>query len=207
MPGWSYTPSALGASDSLSHFGGGTYADAESTSQFVLGEDERLEERDGNASVRALRPRSSRRGSWDSETSDWSARLQAGTTSSPIRERSLWTNTDGQFSLENDGMDRQSDDRNAADSVGGVSDCDCHLTFPDIAQDDGGGTRDESESVRVGSPTPSDMESSVATPDAPTQALPALVSDQGTRSTDTVAHVDDIPVTEQAVPAGVDGAS
>lgn len=95
-PGYySAPPSALGASDSLSHFGGSiTYADAES-SQFVLGDDERLEleERDVDASVRALRPRSSRRGSWESEASRWSARVHMGGTgtSSLVRETSLWT--------------------------------------------------------------------------------------------------------------------
>ncbi|KAJ7507567.1 hypothetical protein B0H11DRAFT_2218403 [Mycena galericulata] len=69
-PGWSSAPpSALG--DSLSHFGGSiTYMDAESTSHYLLGDD------DVDASVRALRPRSSRRGSWESEASRWSARVQ-----------------------------------------------------------------------------------------------------------------------------------
>ncbi|KAF7301434.1 hypothetical protein MIND_00708700 [Mycena indigotica] len=87
-PGWSSAPpSALG--DSLSHFGGSiTYADAESTSHYLLGDD------DVDASVRALRPRSSRRGSWESEASRWSARVQqggAGTPSLARDGRSLWT--------------------------------------------------------------------------------------------------------------------
>jgi len=56
-----------------------------------MGDYERLEERDVDASVRALRPRSSRRGSWDSETSDWSAREQGLGTSSFMRETSLRT--------------------------------------------------------------------------------------------------------------------
>ncbi|KAJ7499103.1 hypothetical protein FB451DRAFT_987190, partial [Mycena latifolia] len=100
-PGWSSAPpSALG--DSLSHFGGSiTYADAESTSQYLLGED------DVDASVRALRPRSSRRGSWESEASRWSARVQqggAGTPSLARDGRSLWTSNSirtGGFSAEN----------------------------------------------------------------------------------------------------------
>jgi hypothetical protein len=112
--GNSATPSARGVGDSLSHFGGSiTYADAESTSQFVLGDDERLEERDVDASVRALRPRSSRRGSWESEASRWSARVQLGAgTPSLARERSLRTNSvkTGVFSTENPETYDRSDD-------------------------------------------------------------------------------------------------
>ncbi|KAH8824695.1 hypothetical protein DL96DRAFT_1429411, partial [Flagelloscypha sp. PMI_526] len=78
---------------------GSTYADAES----AMGEDDL---RDVDASVRALRPRSSRRGSWESEVSRWSAaRPGAGT---PI-SRSLWTGgsvkTGGGFSAEGPGYD------------------------------------------------------------------------------------------------------
>ncbi|KNZ74440.1 hypothetical protein J132_06952 [Termitomyces sp. J132] len=91
--GQSTTTSARGIGDSLSHFGGSiTYEDVESASQFVLGDDERLDERDVDASVRALRPRSTRRGSWESEASGWSARIQVGAgTPSLIRERSQRT--------------------------------------------------------------------------------------------------------------------
>ena len=77
------TPSAM-AGDSMSHFGGSFIGDGEGdvSSQFGLDGD-----RDVDASVRALRPRSSRRGSWDSEGSDWSAPIgSAGTPS-----RSVWT--------------------------------------------------------------------------------------------------------------------
>ncbi|PSR73615.1 hypothetical protein PHLCEN_2v10534 [Hermanssonia centrifuga] len=91
------------ADDSFSHFSGAAGL-GDSTSHFLLGEmdaeDERLlmeGERDGDvdASVRALRPRSSRRGSWASEASGWSAQMgsatgQPGTPSVP-RDRSLWT--------------------------------------------------------------------------------------------------------------------
>ncbi|KAG7445877.1 uncharacterized protein BT62DRAFT_1076296 [Guyanagaster necrorhizus] len=76
-------PSALG--DSVSHYGS---IDVESRSEFVLGDD--VDERDVDASVRALRPRSSRRGSWESEVSKWSARIHVGTPSL-VRDRSLWT--------------------------------------------------------------------------------------------------------------------
>jgi hypothetical protein len=97
-----YSLSAIG--DSASHYGGSiTFPDAESTSHYVLGDDERLEERDFDASVRALRPRSSRRGSWESEVSRWSARIQGTGTSSLVRERSLWTSNSirtGGFSTE-----------------------------------------------------------------------------------------------------------
>ncbi|KAF8076195.1 hypothetical protein FPV67DRAFT_1470688 [Lyophyllum atratum] len=113
--GHSTTPSARGVGDSLSHFGGSiTYADAESTSQFVVGDDDRLEERDVDASVRALRPRSSRRGSWESEASRWSARVQLGAgTPSLARERSLRTTNSvktGAFSTENPETYDRSDD-------------------------------------------------------------------------------------------------
>ncbi|KAJ7283806.1 hypothetical protein C8J57DRAFT_1432822 [Mycena rebaudengoi] len=109
-PGWSSAPpSAL--NESLSHFGGSiTYADAESTSQYLLGED------DVDASVRALRPRSSRRGSWESEASRWSARVQqggAGTPSLARDGRSLWTSNSirtGGFSAENVEMYEKSDE-------------------------------------------------------------------------------------------------
>ena len=97
-----YSLSAIG--DSASHYGGSiTFPDAESTSHYVLGDDERLEERDFDASVRALRPRSSRRGSWESEVSRWSARIQGTGTPSLVRERSLWTSNSirtGGFSTE-----------------------------------------------------------------------------------------------------------
>ncbi|KAF9036086.1 hypothetical protein BDZ89DRAFT_1110756 [Hymenopellis radicata] len=99
-PGWgSSPPSAVGGggADSFSQYGGSTYE--ESTSQFPLGD----EDRDVDASVRALRPRSSRRGSWESEVSRWSARIQVGTPSL-ARERSLWTTNSvrtGGFSSEN----------------------------------------------------------------------------------------------------------
>ena len=73
--------SIIGAGDSISHISG------------LLGDDERLfndgeMDRDVDASVRALRPRSSRRGSWESGASGWSA---AVTGSGYQRNRSLWT--------------------------------------------------------------------------------------------------------------------
>lgn len=131
LPGSSsVSPSGLGAGDSISHFGGSiTYADAESTSQFVLGDEERLEERDFDASVRALRPRSSRRGSWESEASRWSARIQAGPgTPSLVRDRSLWTTNSvrtGALSADNvEGFEQVADEAEEGDTrdeVEGVS--------------------------------------------------------------------------------------
>lgn len=75
--------SILGAGDSVSHISG------------LLGDDERLfndgePDRDAGASMRALRPRSSRRGSWESGTSGWSAAVNG---SGYPRNRSLWTST------------------------------------------------------------------------------------------------------------------
>lgn len=96
------------ADDSVSHFSGNAGL-GDSTSHFVLGEldgedermlmegyrDEVFRDGDVDASVRALRPRSSRRGSWESEASGWSARISSGVgphgTPSVLRERSLFT--------------------------------------------------------------------------------------------------------------------
>ncbi|KAL0581967.1 hypothetical protein V5O48_000024 [Marasmius crinis-equi] len=113
---WSSPPSAVGGGgDSVSHFGG-TYADAESTSQLAI-DDERLDDRDADASVRALRPRSTRRGSWESEASRWSARIQVTGPPSLGRERSLWTTNSvrtGMLSTENvddiEQLDEMADD-------------------------------------------------------------------------------------------------
>lgn len=93
------------ADDSISHFSHGVGTGGDSTSHFLLGEmdDERdmlgREYGDVNASVRALRPRSSRRGSWESEASKWSASASLAltgatgmTSQSPAWPRSLWTN-------------------------------------------------------------------------------------------------------------------
>jgi hypothetical protein len=120
--------SAIG--DSVSHYGGSiTFPDAESTSHYVLGDDERLEERDFDASVRALRPRSSRRGSWESEVSRWSARIQGTGTSSLVRERSLWTSNSirtGGFSNEHGEIYTTADDQ-TADGITDDSEA-----FPDV---------------------------------------------------------------------------
>lgn len=115
MPGARIGMSALAlsgrtsvADDSISHLSHGVGAGGDSTSHFLLGEldDERdllgREYGDMDASVRALRPRSSRRGSWESEASKWSASASLAltgatglTSHSPISHvgpRSLWTN-------------------------------------------------------------------------------------------------------------------
>ncbi|KAI0723399.1 hypothetical protein C8Q76DRAFT_615121 [Earliella scabrosa] len=69
----------------------------DSTSHFMMNdlEEERYDP-DVDASVRALRPRSSRRGSWDSTVSGWSANVAIGGgvgAPSPggMRSKSLWT--------------------------------------------------------------------------------------------------------------------
>lgn len=93
------------ADDSISHFSH-LAGHGDSTSHFLLGEmdDDRLErdlerdDQDVDASVRALRPRSSRRCSWESSDSKWSASaslaLTGMTSQSPVSHggpRSLWT--------------------------------------------------------------------------------------------------------------------
>jgi len=116
VPGWTTgTPSAM-AGDSISHFGGSIIGDGEgdSSSHYVLGDDGRLDvdgDRDVDASIRALRPRSSRRGSWESEASDWSAPVGAGmSTGTP--SRSVWTTnsnrTGGRMSMESEGPNEKS---------------------------------------------------------------------------------------------------
>ncbi|TFK29312.1 hypothetical protein FA15DRAFT_664245 [Coprinopsis marcescibilis] len=100
-----YSIAIPGLGDAGSHYAGSmVFPDGESTSQYLLGDDDRLDDRDIDASVRALRPRSSRRGSWESEVSRWSARVQTRNgTPSLVRERSLWTTNSvrtGAFSTE-----------------------------------------------------------------------------------------------------------
>ncbi|KAK7061561.1 hypothetical protein R3P38DRAFT_2830164 [Favolaschia claudopus] len=119
--GWSSAPpSAL--NDSLSHFGGSiTYQDAESASQYLLNDD------DVDASVRALRPRSTRRGSWESEASRWSARVQAGGVGTPsvTRDgRSLWTSNSirtGGLSVENEMYEKSDEGDDRSDTTSSVS--------------------------------------------------------------------------------------
>ena len=92
----------------FSQFGGSRLGAEDRSSHIILGDDLDVEgDRDFDASVRALRPRSSRRGSWESEASDWSARLANGATGgsgahAAVKEksfRSLSVKT-GQNSLE-----------------------------------------------------------------------------------------------------------
>jgi len=126
IPGWNRsTPSAMGG-DSISHFGGSIIGDGEGdmSSQYVLGEDGRLDvdgERDVDASIRALRPRSSRRGSWESEASDWSAPVGPGmSTGTP--SRSVWTTnsnrTGGRLSGESEGLNDKSEGSGSINDTG-----------------------------------------------------------------------------------------
>ncbi|CDO74063.1 hypothetical protein BN946_scf185043.g113 [Trametes cinnabarina] len=69
----------------------------DSTSHFMMGEleegteEERYPYHDVDASVRALRPRSSRRGSWDSTASGWSANVGVSAPSpGGIKSKGLW---------------------------------------------------------------------------------------------------------------------
>ncbi|KAL4241338.1 hypothetical protein ABKN59_000186 [Abortiporus biennis] len=119
------------ADDSMSHFSG-PHGLSDSTSHFLLndvdgddGDDRLLEsERDNygdvDASVRALRPRSSRRGSWESEASGWSARVPGGTPGTPsaLRERSLWTNGSYRTGARSVELDTELEERENSDSEG-----------------------------------------------------------------------------------------
>ncbi|KAM5535628.1 hypothetical protein V8D89_010615 [Ganoderma adspersum] len=105
----------------------------DSTSHFMMGDvDEGLEERyvdhDVDASVRALRPRSSRRGSWESTVSGWSANVglpsPAGFPSpGGIRSKSVWMSgslrtgglsMDDGFTGTHDGSEDSEDSRKEA---------------------------------------------------------------------------------------------
>ncbi|KIK95138.1 hypothetical protein PAXRUDRAFT_141458 [Paxillus rubicundulus Ve08.2h10] len=108
----------VGGGDSISHLGGSVLGDpeGETLSQFLLGDDDRLDaygERDADASLRALRPRSSRRGSWESEVSGWSARILGTGAGLSTRSKSLWTSnsmkTGGPLSLEDGDDDRENE--------------------------------------------------------------------------------------------------
>ncbi|PIL36759.1 hypothetical protein GSI_00448 [Ganoderma sinense ZZ0214-1] len=83
------------ADDSVSQWSN-TAGLTDSTSHFMMGDlEERYVDHDVDASVRALRPRSSR-GSWESATSGWSANVAlpspAGVPSpGGIRSKSMWT--------------------------------------------------------------------------------------------------------------------
>lgn len=118
----------IGGGDSISHLEGSFTGDVEGDvmSQFVLGDDDRQDadvERDVDASVRALRPRSSRRGSWESEVSGWSARILG--TGGPISmgSKSLWTTnstkTGGPLSVDDEevtsGLETSQEEKSPSD--------------------------------------------------------------------------------------------
>lgn len=114
----SIAPSGLGASDSISHFDSSMTEGGDAEGSLRYGDDERLDndaerDRDVDASVRALRPRSERQGSWGSEMSGWSAKVGGAGTS--LAGKSLWTNgsikTGGQLSM--DGTDAPSTQQNS----------------------------------------------------------------------------------------------
>lgn len=139
------------ADDSISHLSHGVGAGGDSTSHFLLGElDDLLEKeyQDVDASVRALRPRSSRRGSWASEDSKWSASASLAlsgvtglTSHSPVSHagpRSLWTNgsyrTGGvsvDVSVSNDHGDDETDG-NGEETEGEETSLDERASIPDV---------------------------------------------------------------------------
>ena len=119
----------LGGGDSISHLGGSVLGDpeGENTSQFLLADDDRLDvdgERDVDASLRALRPRSSRRGSWDSEVSGWSAKVLGCGPGVTTGNKNMWTSnsmkTGGPVSLE-DGDDEKVNEGVVEGGVGAES--------------------------------------------------------------------------------------
>ncbi|KAF9649600.1 hypothetical protein BDM02DRAFT_1776099 [Thelephora ganbajun] len=155
--------SILGAGDSVSHISG------------LLGDDERLfndgeVDRDVDASVRALRPRSSRRGSWESGASGWSA---AVTGTGYPRNRSLWTSnstgTGDRLTVDEDNdndNDMTSVEGNANNLIPGTA----GLPIADTVSEttDGGKTRDRSNTV-----TASD-DNTFSPLVTPTESLPSV---------------------------------
>jgi len=107
----------------FSQFGGSRLGAEDRSSHFILGDDLDIEgDRDGDASVRALRPRSSRRGSWESEASGWSASLgnggvaglcPGGPAGKSLRSLSVKT---GQMSATNEGDDDDDDEDPSIDA-------------------------------------------------------------------------------------------
>ncbi|KAJ4472290.1 hypothetical protein J3R30DRAFT_1062937 [Lentinula aciculospora] len=155
--GWSSAPPSAfgGGADSVSHFDG-AFADAESQN-----DEEPLDDRDVDASLRALRPRSTRRGSWESEVSRWSARMQP----SLVRERSVWTTNSvrtGAVSTDQANCYEKSDE--ATNSPGA---------------DEKNSTTAPSEAI--------DATTSESFPDSPGQIDP---STEGKTSSETVAQLD-----------------
>ena len=171
MPGARIGVSALAlsgrtsvADDSISHLSHGVGAGGDSTSHFLLSEldDERdllgREYGDMDASVRALRPRSSRRGSWESEASKWSASASLAltgatgmTSQSPISHvgpRSLWTN--GSYRTGGLSVDH-----------GDVSICDDHGDGETEGNDEETEGEETSLDEKSSAPEPSSMSTSV----------------------------------------------
>ena len=107
----------------FSQFGGSRLGAEDRSSHFILGDDLDIEgDRDGDASVRALRPRSSRRGSWESEASGWSASLgnggvaglcHGGPAGKSLRSLSVKT---GQMSATNEDDDGDDDEEPSIDA-------------------------------------------------------------------------------------------
>lgn len=136
----------LGGGDSISHLGGSVIGDpeGENTSQILLADDDRLDvdgERDVDASVRALRPRSSRRGSWDSEVSGWSAKILGSGLGVITGNKNMWTSnsmkTGGPVGLE-DGDDEKVNGNVVEGGVGAE---------PEDRSVDVGGADDRSQAV------------------------------------------------------------
>lgn len=177
--------SIIGAGDSISHISG------------LLGDDERLfndgeVDRDLNASVRALRPRSSRRGSWESGASGWSA---AVTGSGYPRNRSLWTsNSIG----AGDGLtlDEDNDDENDTTSVEGSTDnpipdtAELSIVNPVSGITDDGKKRERSNTV-----TAEDDHGSLLTP---TEPLPSARLPDPTPKADTEIVGEQDPSVDEA---------
>lgn len=145
----------LGGGDSISHLGGSVLGDpeGENTSQFLLADDDRLDvdgERDVEASLRALRPRSSRRGSWDSEVSGWSAKVLGSGPGIIIGNKNMWTSngmkTGGPVSME-DGDDEKVNESVVEGGVGAESPLEPEERSVPLTSEVGGdGDRNQAES-------------------------------------------------------------
>lgn len=114
----------VGGGDSISHLGGSVVSEPEGENMSqLLGDDDRLEvdgERDADASVRALRPRSSRRGSWESEISGWSARVLGAGAGISTGSKSLWTSNSLKTGEPIGGEDEEDQKNGEVDELGSI---------------------------------------------------------------------------------------
>jgi len=155
------------------------------SSHIILGDDLDVEgDRDFDASVRALRPRSSRRGSWESEASGWSARLGNGGTAgsgcgtpAAVKEKSLRSLSvkTGQLSMEVPG---NADDESSVDVHSNEEPLSPSTPSGDGTDRPSSSHGSSTSSPSLPAPTDTTAEDSVHQPPTPTEATtPPMLTD------------------------------